>query len=384
MSIEVKRDDILPYIYFVCSIAQKSANGMHGALSSKSDFIGGIFDRWINIIPESLIFNKMILDDVRKISNVSSSLTVYSDFFHYNPKIVGIAPDVLGVKIDEKVIPFVKYDDSVSGKNFWIPQSGCPQIEVKSFKGKQYMVSLRNQSYDDKYLVMVEMNLEPDYLLPFFNSVILTDRYFELKMPDDFIISNAQNYLGDTMTVSFDKPLLGKIDLLSVTTARDFMNMSTKCLYGESPRYLKDITERKSAIKGYTLNRPLSFFVNKKTNDVYTFNKYWNTIFQTQKVKTLDMVINNPESIYIIKVNQTSVVIYANAEAKINEFFLYKGNQYNVAFDVLNRSKETEVDESNDNGSEYFINKFLLKRIPDKYEQLVCEISKVVKGENEK
>lgn len=382
MSIEIRRNDILPYIYFVCSIAQKSANGMHGALSSKSDFIGGIFDRWINIIPESLIFNKLILEDVRQISKADTSLSVYSDFFHYNPKIVGIAPDVLGIKIDGKVIPFVKYDDTVSGKNFWVPQSGCPQIEVKSFKGKQYMVSLRNQSYNDKYLVMVEMNLDPDYLLPFFNSRLLNDIYTDLKMPSDFIISNNENYLEDTSTVSFDNSILGYIDLLSVTTASDFMNMSTKCLHGESPRYLRDVSERKVLIKGYVLDRPLSLYTTKKSGNIYVFNSEWNTIFQVQKVKTLDVILQNPENIFIVKVNKTSIVTYAKGNAQINEFTLIKGRQYSFSFDILNRSKDTEISELNDNGSEYFLNKFLLNSIPNKYDQLVNELSKVVEGEN--
>jgi len=183
--IKIEKKDINQCVYFVCSMAQESQNPMHGMSSSKSDYIGGIFDRWINIIPESLIFNKCILPLAIKKANVEKEVTVLSDFFKYDPNKVGIAPDVLGLQINKKIIPFVKYDDTKEKKKFWIAQDECPQIEVKSFKEKQYMVSLRNQNYENKYLVMVETNLAIDYLLPYFNnSFIANDELMKLKMPD--------------------------------------------------------------------------------------------------------------------------------------------------------------------------------------------------------
>src|SRR3989304_899939 len=62
----------------------------------KSDYIGGVFDRWINIIPESVIFNKYFLP------KIADNLEVISDYYEYDPKKSGIAPDVLGVKIGTK------------------------------------------------------------------------------------------------------------------------------------------------------------------------------------------------------------------------------------------------------------------------------------------
>ena len=47
----INKEDVIPYIYFVCSIAQRGR--MYGGLSGKSDYIGGIFDRSINIILRS-------------------------------------------------------------------------------------------------------------------------------------------------------------------------------------------------------------------------------------------------------------------------------------------------------------------------------------------
>lgn len=162
---------------------------MQSALSSKNDYICGIFDRWINIIPESVIFNKKILVDISeeiyKKTGHKFKIEVYSDFFKYDPKIVGIAPDVLGLKVDNKVIPFVKYDDEKEIKEFWVPQGGSPLIELKSFKQSQYLVSLRNQNYDNKYLVMCKTDLSIDYLLPFFDTSIFSKKIFKnLDVPD--------------------------------------------------------------------------------------------------------------------------------------------------------------------------------------------------------
>lgn len=52
---------------------------MYGTLAGKSDFMGGIFDRWINIIPESAIFNKYLLP---KISN-GKKVEIITDFYKY-------------------------------------------------------------------------------------------------------------------------------------------------------------------------------------------------------------------------------------------------------------------------------------------------------------
>lgn len=57
---DITREKALKNIYFICSLTQKQKTSMQGALSSKADLIGGIFDRWINTIPESIIFNEYI------------------------------------------------------------------------------------------------------------------------------------------------------------------------------------------------------------------------------------------------------------------------------------------------------------------------------------
>lgn len=83
---------MLKVIYFITAIAQSQNSGsIQGALSSKEDLMGGIFDRWINLIPENLIFNKILLPSVQGGENAR----VITDFYLYDPKKVGIAPPML-------------------------------------------------------------------------------------------------------------------------------------------------------------------------------------------------------------------------------------------------------------------------------------------------
>ena len=61
----VNIDDIKKAVYFISNLTQmQGTRPMRGALNSKGDYMGGIFDRWINIIPESVVFNKIILPKI--------------------------------------------------------------------------------------------------------------------------------------------------------------------------------------------------------------------------------------------------------------------------------------------------------------------------------
>lgn len=76
-----------------------------------------------------MIFNKCLLKDISQNKNVE----VIIDFYKYNPRreTTGIAPDVIGLKINNTVVPFVVYNGR------WKEVEGKPQIEVKTFKSSQ-------------------------------------------------------------------------------------------------------------------------------------------------------------------------------------------------------------------------------------------------------
>lgn len=241
VTISINKNDILKSIYFITAIIQKQTSGsMQGALSSKGDLMGGIFDRWINTVPESIIFNKIILPEVRN----GQSSEIISDFYLYDPKTAGIAPDVIGIRTPNGTIPFAVFNDR------WIPVENMPQIEVKTFKKPQKMISLRNQDYDGKYLVMAESELRIDYLLPFFDASIFQDSiHSNLVMDDDtFIVSNSAGRLQGIDIVNINDDEIGTVTLLKITTAEAFMNSATFCEGTVSVQYINGVEKKQESL----------------------------------------------------------------------------------------------------------------------------------------
>jgi hypothetical protein len=331
---------------------------MYGGLSGKSDYIGGIFDRWINIIPESVIFNKYFLP------KIANKIEVISDYYEYNPKKSGIAPDVLGVKVGKKAIPFVEY------VNKWQALNNAPQIEVKSFKKAQYMVSLRDQGYNKKYLVMVETNLDSDYLLPFFEQAVISeDVYNKLKMDDSiFIKANEDKDLSPITKIKRDNTDLGSLRLIKVCLAGDFMRYSNLCNSGESPFYIKEINETRTP---NTLPQTFSFLdlVNKNNKNLYSWKE--NKLDNNTKHKILDIYVENIGKIKVLKHSKSSIKIYATGKAKINDTELESNKTYIIKFQLLDRSSA--------NGGEYFMQKSIIDKIPSKENIMLDNIKQYVK-----
>ena len=373
MKITVNQQDIIPYVYFVSSMAQQSKNGMFGVLSSKSDLIGGIFDRWINIIPESVSFNQYFIPKALEQLGESKSVEVYSDFYMYDPKKVGIAPDVIGLKIENKIVPFVKYDDTQENKYFWVAQEGCPQIEVKSFFGRKYMVSLRDQHYGDKFLVMIGAHIDADYLLSFFDSGVFSDdRISKLNMPEDFIVSDKRGLLSKTSPVEFNRTTLGEIEILCVTTATEFKKTALRLSGGDIPRYFVDITLRANRIKeeGYQYKLPLSHYCDQQPSGLYRFNANWYQLFTTSHEKTLDIEVDKPDVLTVIKKTNNAITVLAEEDAVVNGFNLGKGGQYSINFATFGSVA----------GEEYFINSGLMHRLPNIEEKLVSSLAEIIKN----
>lgn len=351
----ISKEDIIPYIYFVCSMAQRGK--MYGGLSGKSDYIGGIFDRWINIIPESAIFNKYFLP------KISDNLSVISDYYEYNPKKSGIAPDVLGIQVGKDAKPFVEY------KNQWQALDKAPQIEVKSFKRAQYMVSLRNQGYENKYLVMVETNLDSDYLLPFFEETAISDDvYNKLKMDDDiFIKSNDNDDLSSVTKIARQNSNLGSLKLITVCSASDFMAYSNLCKGNESPFFVKEINKTRTS-KSAPPTTPFAHHLAKNDNELYRWDR--NILDKNLKHKLLDIYVENIQNIEFVKNSKSSITVYTRGKAVINDTEIDTHKTYIIKFQLLDRSSN--------NGEEYFMNKSIISRIPNEEARMLDEIKQYI------
>jgi len=347
----IKKEDILERIYFITKLVQNQTNGtMQGALTSKSDFMGGIFDRFINTLSDSLVFNKIILQK-EAFKKTKKKISVIEDFYYYKPssKNAGIAPDIFGLKVNDKHYPFTKFE------NKWIPVSDMPQIEVKTFKEKDQMISLRNQHYDNEYLVLVDLNLRIDYLVPFLDKNQLTTAILKNTAMNDslFIIKDEKNQISRVSPIDFSNDNIGTLKLIAITNASDFMLQSTLCGPNISVRRMKEIKEKKISSKSNLSSEKLSDYATINTNNskLYSFNKKWYSKLKiNSSTKCLDFSAEKIENIRIIRYNKNGVVLKSvDTGSTFNGQSLKKDKQYIVNFETLDRSSN--------GGSEYFMQK---------------------------
>jgi hypothetical protein len=299
---------------------------------------------------------------------------VITDYYDYNPKEAGIAPDVIGIKYNNKAIPFVQFD------NHWIQIEGKPQIEVKTFKKNQYMVSLRNQGYDKKYLVMAETNFRVDYLVPIINETLFSnDIFIDLHMDDKiFIIANDKGLIAQPHKIELADKTLGTVKLLVVTTAEDFMKKATKCEGRVSIEYIKSIEENNGTRIPSEPIANLSEYCDKNANGLYYFNTNWYervengiTYKDGKKVRTTGFYLTSPKDLDILKINKKNFYIKAKKDCEWQNEKLIKDHIYKVSFDVLDRS-------SND-GEEYFLSKNDINRLYDSMSNLSGDLKRAVK-----
>ncbi len=363
-----KKEDILDRVYFITKLIQnQKGTTMQGALTSKSDSMGGIFDRFINTISDSLTFDKIILPKV----NTNKKLEVINDYYYYSPNksIAGIAPDVFGIMVNGKPIPFTKFN------NKWEPVKNMPQIEIKTYKAKDQMITLRNQSYDDQYLILVDLDLRIDYLVPFLNQDLLNEKVAKRMQMDDsiFIIKDDHSKISKISPIDYSSNNIGSLELISITNATDFMNQATFCEGNISVCRVKEINERKVNIRSGLLHENLSQYANRspRVKQLYEFNDRWrkkNKI--NNKTKILDFSSDKIEKIEICKYNTNGIVITATSDGcTFNGTNLTKGKQYTITFDTLDRS--------GNGGSEYFMQKQCATYLNGLENQLIKELEKI-------
>lgn len=367
--INFNKNDILERVYFITKLVQnQKGTTMQGALTSKSDSMGGIFDRFINTISDSLVFEKIILPKIE----TNKEVHAINDYYYYKPTKgkAGIAPDIFGLTINGKQVPFTKFN------NKWEAVEGMPQIEVKTFKEKDQMISLRNQDYDDKYLVLVDLNLRIDYLVPFFDSNILNEKLVEkMKMDNSvFIVQDKDQQITEIEKIDYNSDTIGSLKLISITNATDFMKQATLCRGNISVCRMKEINERKRNVKTNLLHDKLSSCANPspRIKELYEFNDLWkNKTGIENKVALVDFSANKIDKIEICQYKSYGFVITALDEGcSFNGTTLEQGKQYTVDFATLDRT-------GND-GSEYFMQKQCAVHLNGLENQLINELKNIV------
>lgn len=367
--INFNKNDILERVYFITKLVQnQKGTTMQGALTSKSDSMGGIFDRFINTISDSLVFEKLILPKIK----TNKEVHVISDYYYYKPSknIAGIAPDIFGLTINGKQIPFTRFN------NKWEAVKGMPQIEVKTFKAKDQMISLRNQDYDDEYLVLIDLNLRIDYLVPFLDATILNNALIKKMEMDDsvFIIEDKDSKITKVTPIDYSSNTIGTLKLISITNATDFMKQTTLCKGNISVRRMKEINVRKTKVVKGLLHDKLNTYANPspRIKKLYEFNEKWKKKTNVGKnTALLDFSADKLDKIEICQYNVSSIVITALEEGcSFNGTALELGKQYTVSFQTLDRS--------GNGGSEYFIQKQCAVYLNGLEDKLIQDLENVI------
>lgn len=333
--INILATDVYRQLYFICA---KSQNSMYG-LNGKSDFIGGIIDRWINTIGETLIFDNYLFP------KYNLKYKVINDFYLYDPKIAGICPDLIGVKIETKDIPFIKFSDK------WLMLDNAPKIEVKTFKTNQYLVSLRNQGYDDSFLLLLNMQLKNDYLVSFFNQTIFSDEiYKSLKMKDSiFNINTSIESVTQVSQILTDNNI-GEIELLKLTKVNNFIENSELLRASICPVFIKNIIKVRP-IKKPKIIIPLESLV-KKSNNFYKFNKKGYQLTKSKNKHLLMWSVTNIKYINVLKINKSNLYICSDKISIINGINLEANTTYKIDLGTLERQ--------NSKSDEYFLHKSIV------------------------
>lgn len=317
--IPITTNDLIPLVYFIISMFQQETVHRQGT-SSKSDLIGGYLDRWVNKIPEDVIFNKLLLRE--------KSYKAINDYFVYGAHSEKNAPDILGLKTASGVIPFTKYYD-----DRWVDVPEMPHIEVKTFRKNQKLVSVREpQLAENNFYVFVESDLTPDYLIRLFDSAKFNSTVREkIKMSDSFIASNTNDVIFQAPAIeNFSNENIGSLELIRIISGTDFRTRATICEPREDAFYLKEIT-RVDEIRGANTN--ISF------TDRFQYNpdsQMYSTIWQEKKC--ISMYIGNAEGIRIVKENRKNFYCTTTSRCFINNFELEPGAKYKVDLELFERS----------------------------------------------
>ena len=321
--IDITKEDLISMIYFIISKFEFDIFHMQGT-SSKVDLLGGFIDRWINRIPEVLIFNKMLLKD--------KDYKVINDYFVYGNDSDKNAPDVLGIKINnDKIVKFAEFIDTT-----WKKTTGMPWIEVKTFKKNQKMFTIRDtQMEDEHYYVMTESDISPNYLKILFQEVIFDKKYYEnIIMDEIFIKSNNKSSLQQPKKVEkYNKETIGTIKLLGIYKGKDIKKIANLYSPGFKPYYFNGVETIENA-RGVNFESPM---MNEESAD-YSESE-WIIKKDVLKIKdTINVYGENLDNIIVAKKNKSSWYVTVVNDCEINEFKLEKNKRYKFIFTKFDRS----------------------------------------------
>jgi len=352
MDVKFEYYDLKRVIYWIiCKFKEDEFH--HEATSSKSDLIGGFFDRWFNRAPEFLIFTELLKE---------KEYDVVIDNFLYGQDTKKNSPDVIGLQ-DNKgnvVAVFTKFSNGE-----WFLLEDMPFIEVKTFKKKQALITIpESQMDDDHYYVIVESNVREDYLTSLFEDSLFEGDIFEsMQINPEFILSDDNNQIINPEKLSKDHEI-GFFRLIGIFKGSEIKKFAIKAISVDNkpqkPRYFFSVSEIDRTPHKINKNIPEGIYLHK------TLDKNGEP---ENNVPFYIEFIDLESEVKLIKELKSYILVTVSGKIKINEYIMPSG-YYKIEFKVFDRSSKK---------SEYIGNKYLFEAVAkDVTDDLIRRFDEIV------
>lgn len=288
--LEITKEELIRTVYFILMKYGSDSLHMQGT-SSKRDLIGGFIERWLNKLAETAVFDALFKDKPYK---------AVPDYFLYNNESEKNAPDILGIRDDKKIIPFVQYNDGrweTVGKN--------PRIEVKALRKDQYLLGIRKPQMIDDFYVFVESDLSPDYLTMIFEEAVFHEKNLDLLKVDQKFIKSDKNSSIISPIHPKRAEIVGSFRLIGTYTKEQILNNTVSCKPKVSPWYTKNVSNVARVLKAVGGEK---LIVNDKK---FTYN-YGNLVYLPVAIE------GNLENTFLIKSNKGSFFLSTDSELVVN------------------------------------------------------------------
>ena len=360
----VSNEMILNGAYWI--LMKFNADKFHRGLdSAKRDKFGGYLERWMN-----KVFEKPFFDALLKRYNKDYSV-IYDDLIYKDVKLK-TAPDVLGLKTNDKIIPFGKY------KETWSHFKNMPKIEIKSYR-HDHAVATTNVDQVADYYVFLNHNLDDDYLKTIFKDSFYENKNYQ-KITDNWRNLSVFYEGNSNILTEVEKPknILQNFNvrLLSIIKGEDWVNLSkiAKGAVKESNR-IKNAPEAPIVFKKIEENNSKTWHTNKNPLGKKNLN---NMDLDKGKIKYLMPVFENfdetksREVIAEITGSWKSTIYFSKTEKfKLNGKVYDKGD-YKMLFDTFERT--SGLDEHCALKDSLFVF--------DKREDLISEFDKIIQNQD--
>lgn len=229
--------------------------------SSRQDLLGGFLDRWLNRVPEFLIFRALLDETNKKLSDEKKyTLSTINDNFFYNQESAKNAPDIIGLVKQYYNGKKEYYGFATFNNNQWDfkEQLNAPFIEMKTFRKSQKLVTIPKTQFNlNHYYAIVSSNIYDDYLIYLFDEDIFNNN-FQFESDNKFIVQNnakildspdilIKNFVSDYKLNLSKQDTIGSYKLLGIYDGRTIEDYSILAKLSknkpEKPRYLSLIEE---------------------------------------------------------------------------------------------------------------------------------------------